>query len=70
MSSPSEQRLSGSCSCGAVRYIVEDIFDYALTCHRSNCRRIIGPAFKPFARSKAAWHQISDDLPQYQEFPE
>lgn len=137
MSSPSENRLTGGCYCGAVRYTVADVFDYALICHCSNCRRTTGSAFKPFAGiqrdrlsitkgsdrlmvygddqtnnthcatcgsllfsvvrdgqwvhvamgtlidtpsirpsahifvgSKAAWHQITDDLPQYQEFPE
>ncbi len=41
--------LAGSCLCGAVRYAVEDAFEYALNCHCSNCRRATGSAFKPFA---------------------
>ena len=32
------------------------------------------PAIRPtahiFVGSKAPWHEITDDLPQYQEFPE
>jgi hypothetical protein len=142
MPSPSDtplsaRRLSGGCYCGAVGYTVVDAFDYALICHCSNCRRVTGSAFKPFAGiardqldltqgadrlmihgddltnnthcaacgsllfsvvndgtrvhvtlgtlmdaptlwptahifvgSKAPWHQITDDLPQFQEFPE
>lgn len=137
MSSPSATSLVGGCYCGAVSYLVEDSFDYALNCHCSNCRRTTGSAFKPFAGiprdrfavtrgadrltilgddlthnahctacgsllysvvrdgawvhvtlgtlidtpsirpsahifvgSKAEWHDITDDLPQYQEFPE
>jgi hypothetical protein len=41
--------LSGSCYCGAIRYKVADAFTYALNCHCSQCRRVTGSAFKPFA---------------------
>jgi hypothetical protein len=41
--------LAGGCFCGAVRYRVVDEFRYAANCHCSNCRRITGSAFKPFA---------------------
>jgi hypothetical protein len=41
--------LAGSCLCGAVRYRVADEFVYALNCHCSQCRRVTGSAFKPFA---------------------
>src|SRR3954464_3839706 len=41
--------LAGECFCGAVRYAVDDSFEYALNCHCSNCRRTTGSAFKPFA---------------------
>lgn len=41
--------LSGSCFCGAIRYKVADAFTYALNCHCSQCRRVTGSAFKPFA---------------------
>ncbi len=43
------RRLSGGCLCGAVRYLVDDAFRYAVNCHCSNCRRATGSAFKPFA---------------------
>jgi len=47
---PSVSRaLAGACLCGAVRYVVEDQFRYALNCHCSKCRRATGAAFKPFA---------------------
>ena len=47
---PSGSRaLAGACLCGAVRYVVEDQFRYALNCHCSKCRRATGAAFKPFA---------------------
>lgn len=52
MTAPNEtpvRTLSGMCLCGAVRYAVEDSFQYALNCHCSNCRRATGSAFKPFA---------------------
>jgi len=41
--------LNGSCYCGAVKYAVADRFRYAQNCHCSNCRRVTGSAFKPFA---------------------
>ncbi|MCC6719291.1 MAG: GFA family protein [Acetobacteraceae bacterium] len=39
----------GRCYCGAVRYAVDGDFAYALNCHCSECRRVTGSAFKPFA---------------------
>ena len=45
--------LAGSCLCGAVRYRVTDEFSYALNCHCSQCRRVTGSAFKPFAGIEA-----------------
>ena len=44
--------LEGKCECGAVRYRVEDAFEYAANCHCSNCRASTGSAFKPFAGIK------------------
>lgn len=44
--------LSGKCFCGAVVYTVPDAFQYAMSCHCSNCRRTTGSAFKPFAGIK------------------
>ncbi len=41
--------LAGQCFCGAVAYLVPDEFVYAANCHCSNCRRVTGSAFKPFA---------------------
>jgi hypothetical protein len=41
--------LRGKCLCGDVQYEVADAFAYALNCHCSNCRRVTGAAFKPFA---------------------
>jgi hypothetical protein len=41
--------LEGRCECRAVRYRVEDAFEYAANCHCSNCRKSTGSAFKPFA---------------------
>ena len=43
----SQRMLSGECLCGAVRYEVEDAFQYALNCHCSRCRKATGSAFKP-----------------------
>jgi hypothetical protein len=41
--------LIGRCLCGAVEYAVADVFEYALNCHCSQCRRATGAAFKPLA---------------------
>ena len=127
--------LNGRCRCGAVRYVVDDAFEYAMNCHCSACRASTGAAYKPiagivrekllvtqgaerlvsfgeqlkndqrcdecgsylfsvvregryvhvwmgtlideptlrpthhiFVGSKARWHQITDDLPQYLEY--
>jgi hypothetical protein len=43
------RQLNGRCLCGAVHYVVADVFRYALNCHCSDCRRSTGSAFKPFA---------------------
>ena len=57
--------LEGKCECGAVRYQVEDAFEYAGNCHCSNCRASTGSAFKPFAgieREKLEVVQGADSL--------
>ena len=41
--------LAGRCECGAVRYLVEDAFQYASNCHCSRCRAATGSAFKAFS---------------------
>lgn len=43
------RRLAGRCLCGAVAYVVDDAFEYALNCHCTECRRATGSAFKAFA---------------------
>jgi hypothetical protein len=48
-----------------VRYSVADEFGYALNCHCSDCRRVTGSAFKPFAgieRGKLTVTEGSDNL--------
>jgi hypothetical protein len=53
------------CLCGAVHYAVADEFVYAANCHCSNCRRVTGSAFKPFAgieSDKLAITEGSDNL--------
>lgn len=47
--SGSKRTLTGRCQCGAVKYEVADAFAYAANCHCSDCRRMTGSAFKPFA---------------------
>jgi hypothetical protein len=44
-----KRMLRGGCLCGAVGYEVADAFEYAQNCHCSQCRRVTGWAFKPFA---------------------
>lgn len=41
--------IRGRCYCGAAAFEVEGPFAYALNCHCSQCRRVTGAAFKPFA---------------------
>lgn len=41
--------IRGRCYCGAAAYAVTPPFRYALNCHCSQCRRVTGAAFKPFA---------------------
>ena len=41
------RRLTGTCVCGRVGYIVAD--NLHAMCHRSNCRRATGSTFKPVA---------------------
>ena len=40
--------LHGRCECGATEYEVADAFDYALSCHCSNCRAASGAMSRPF----------------------
>jgi hypothetical protein len=54
-----KRTLAGSCYCGAVRYKVADAFAYALNCHCSQCRRVTGSAFKPFAGIPADKLQVT-----------
>ena len=41
--------ILGRCYCGAAAYEVTPPLRYALNCHCSQCRRVTGAAFKPFA---------------------
>jgi hypothetical protein len=41
--------LHGQCSCGQVRFIVNDEFEYAFYCHCSRCRARTGSAFAAVA---------------------
>ena len=62
--------MHGGCLCGAVRYAVQDSFEYSLNCHCSQCRRSTGSAFKPLAgiaRAKLAIVQGGDQLMTYGE---
>ena len=52
--------LRGKCECGAVRYRVEDAFEYAGNCHCSNCRASTGSAFKPFAGIRREQLEVID----------
>ena len=66
----SGRTLAGSCLCGAVRYEVRDEFVYAMNCHCSQCRRVTGAAFKPFAgieRDKLSVRQGADNLARHGE---
>lgn len=132
-----EAPIQGGCECGAVAYLVNGPFLYAVNCHCSKCRAATGSAFKPVAGierdkvvlakgqertrtvgppdrhdvrcadcgsllysvvrdgayahvamgslhgdpgisprihiyvgSKAPWHEITDELPQYEELPD
>jgi hypothetical protein len=64
--------LAGTCRCGAVRYEVADEFLYAANCHCSECRVATGSAIRPtehiFVGSKAPWFEITDDLPQFEDY--
>jgi len=46
--------LRGECYCRTVSFTVQDVFEYALYCHCSECRRRTGAAAKPFAGAKAS----------------
>jgi hypothetical protein len=52
--------LAGKCACGAVRYRVEDAFEYALNCHCARCRAATGSAFKPVGGIKREKLEIID----------
>jgi hypothetical protein len=56
--------------CGSLLY---SIVNNGATAHVTMGTLVEAPAIKPsahiFVASKAAWHEITDDLPQYSEFP-
>jgi hypothetical protein len=52
--------LHGQCSCGEVRFTVEDAFDYAFYCHCSRCRLRTGSAFAAIAGISIDKVQVTD----------
>lgn len=52
-------QIKGTCYCGSVEYLVDDQFEYAMNCHCSNCRKMTGSAFKPFAGIKTNLLQLT-----------
>jgi len=57
--------LQGQCSCGHVRFTVENTFEYAFYCHCSRCRMRTGSAFAAIAGIGIDKVQVtagSDDL--------
>ncbi len=46
---PQTGMLQGQCSCGQVRFIVQDEFEYAFYCHCSRCRARTGSVFAAIA---------------------
>jgi hypothetical protein len=46
---PEVSTLHGQCSCGQVRFIVHDEFEYAFYCHCSRCRARTGSVFAAIA---------------------
>lgn len=46
--------LRGECYCRTVSFTVQDVFEYALYCHCSECRRRTGAAAKPFAGAQTS----------------
>jgi hypothetical protein len=46
---PHVSPLNGQCSCGQVRFVVHDEFEYAFYCHCSRCRVRTGSAFAAIA---------------------
>ena len=58
-------------TCGSLLY---SVLDRSRRAHIAMGTLIDAPSIRPgghiFVGSKAAWHDITDDLPQYHEFPE
>jgi hypothetical protein len=65
--------LMGRCSCGRVRYAVEDAFVYAGYCHCSQCRASSGSAFTSFAgieRTKLEVTEGASDITVFEKNPD
>jgi hypothetical protein len=65
--------LRGGCSCGTVRYAVEDAFVYAGYCHCSQCRASSGSAFTSFAgieRTKLEVTEGASDITVFEKNPD
>lgn len=54
-----DRHLQGRCFCGTVAYEVADKFEYSLICHCTDCQRVTGSAFKPFAGIAAGLLKIT-----------
>lgn len=54
-----KRNLAGQCQCGAIKHSVADKFLYA-NCHCTDCRRMTGSAFKPFAGIERAKMTVTD----------
>jgi hypothetical protein len=74
----------GSCLCKRVTYEIAGELTDVVNCHCSMCRKLHAAAFRTratvatnpqvkatrhiFVGSKAPWFDITDDLPQHQEY--
>lgn len=61
----SQERLSGRCNCGAVRYILTAAPLAVAACHCSNCRRQSGAAFSVNLIARADAMEIEGALSAY-----
>ena len=59
--------LDGSCECGAARYRAADEFLVHVALGSLDDEPGIRPTEHIFVGSKAAWFEITDDLPQAEE---
>ncbi len=65
MSTPSNERVSGGCACGAVRYETSSSFAFSFQCHCRKCQRATGTGHAPAFAVEMAETRLTGPIKHY-----